>query len=369
MSIVIVSSAGQCGVHECAQILKRGLEKIGQPVRFIGVQKHDSRDLLRQMRQVTAQDDLVIFEYEPGIFWPFGLVQAMFQARVLRGKKVILSVHEFAPFKFAEFLILQDQLQAAAMFDGGREWLRALGLTARVARLCAQMRLAWLALLRLPNVIIVHSPTALEHLRVSLTPAQLARVVNLPLPVEPMRRDRNEARRALGFPLEPFAFIAPGFIFRRKRIIEIIEQLPAGAELWVVGIATGPEADYLTEIQSFLAHSPKSGQVRLIVDYGVEPYIQAADAVVLFYREIFQSAVASQAVGAGKPCIFTDLPGFAPFKAAGLTVRTKAELGQAMLDIQDAVCYNQLVKAAHALREQISPEQIARRYLEAAYGS
>jgi hypothetical protein len=216
----------------------------------------------------------------------------------------------------------------------------------------------------LPNVIIVHSETTMEHLRIGLHPSRFSKVFTVPLAVEPFLRDRDEARKALGLPLDPFVFIIPGFILRRKRIVEVIEQLPSDTELWVVGITSEREADYLEEIQAHVENSPKASQVRIIREYEIGPYIQAADAVVLFYREIFQSAVASQAVGAGKPCIFSDLPGFNPFKSAGITVRSPLELRQAMVKIQEPSYYDQLVGATCLLREQLSPEQIARLYLE-----
>jgi glycosyltransferase involved in cell wall biosynthesis len=364
MNIVLVSSAGQCGIYECAQIMLRGFQNAGHQARFIGVQQHDNGDLRQKMRQLNPEDEVIILEYEPGVFWPYGAIQAMFVARYLRRKKIILSVHEFSLDKFAEYLMTQYLWEAEVKFSGVREVVRVLRLASLAARRYIRLRFALLMLTSLPHTIIVHSETTVEHLRIGLHPSRFSKVFTVPLAVEAFLKNRDEARQALGLPSEPFMFIIPGFIFRRKRIIEVIEQLPPDTELWVVGITSEREADYLEEIQAYVENSPKASQVHIIQEYEIKPYIQAADAVVLFYREIFQSAVASQAVGAGKPCIFSDLPGFNPFKSAGITVRSPLELRQAMVKIQEPSCYQQLVKATRLLRERLSPEQVAYRYLE-----
>lgn len=365
MNVVLVSSAGKCGIHECAQIMTRGFQEIGHQARFVGVQQHDSGDLRRQMQRLAPEDEVVIIEYEPGIFWPYGVIQAMFIARFLKRKKIILSVHEFSLDKFAEYLVTQYLWEADVKFKGIRELARMMRLAILVALRYVRLRLALLLLTALPNAIIVHSETTLDPLKLGLHPSKFRKVSTIPLAVEPTLGDRDEVRQALGLPLEPFAFIIPGFIFRRKRIIEVIEQLPPETELWVVGVTSKREADYLDEIRAYLEDSPKAGQVRIIQEYGLGLYIQAADVVVLYYREIFQSAVASQAAGAGKPCIFSDLSGFDPFKSAGLVVQSPFELRQAMVQIQEPACYRRLTEATHLLRERLSPKQTARQYLEA----
>src|SRR5207253_1757508 len=63
-------------------------------------------------------------------------------------------------------------------------------------------------------------------------------------------------------------------------------------------------------------------------------YVAASDAVVLFYEDVFQSAVVTQAVWAGLPCIFSEAEGFAPYHAAGPVVRSEDELAKAMREIQ-----------------------------------
>jgi hypothetical protein len=177
--------------------------------------------------------------------------------------------------------------------------------------------------------------------------------------------DSGALREQLALPRDAFAFVIPGFLFRRKRIIEVIKQLPPGTELWIVGTASRYDLGYLEEIEAYLAQSEKQERVRLIQDYErMEEYLIAADAAVLFYADAYQSGIASLAVGAGKPCIFSDLPAFTDLRKAGLTARTATELREAMAEIQEPDCYQQLVAATQALREDFSPEQTALRYLE-----
>ena len=365
MNIVLVSSAGQCGIHECAQIMLHGFRERGHSARFIGIQRQSNADLRQQMRRLDGQDEVVIFEYEPGIFWPYGLIREMFRVRFLLGKKLILSIHEFSPDKFAEYRVSQALWSTKARFGGMRELVRALGLTSLVAIRYIRLRIALLLLAWLPNALIVHSEKTATNLEVGLPRSKFDKVLTAPLAVEPALGDRNEAREALGLPLDPFVFIIPGFIFRRKRIIEVIDQLPSGPELWIVGVVPDWEKEYVIEVQAHLKQSPKANQVRIIQEYGIEPYIQASDVVVLYYQEIFQSAVASQAAGAGKPCIFSDLAGFAPFESAGIIVRSPLELRQAMIEIQNPSCYRSLAEATRSLREELSPARITDQYLEA----
>jgi hypothetical protein len=92
-------------------------------------------------------------------------------------------------------------------------------------------------------------------------------------------------------------------------------------------------------------------------------YVAASDAVVLFYDDVFQSAVATQAVWAGLPCIFSEAEGFAPYHAAGPVVRSIDELARAMRDIQQPATYATYSRGVQILRRLLSPERNAERYL------
>ena len=80
MNVVLVASVGRCGIQEYSQILLEGFRQAGHRARYIGVRNKDNRDLHRQLRQLTADAEVVIFEYEPGIFDLRGLVAQMAEA-------------------------------------------------------------------------------------------------------------------------------------------------------------------------------------------------------------------------------------------------------------------------------------------------
>jgi len=63
-------------------------------------------------------------EYEPGIFWPSGIIYAMFWARFVRRKKVILSIHEFARSKFRGRLDYRGSFGRGVRFETLLEVLR-----------------------------------------------------------------------------------------------------------------------------------------------------------------------------------------------------------------------------------------------------
>jgi hypothetical protein len=88
--------------------------------------------------------------------------------------------------------------------------------------------------------------------------------------------------------------------------------------------------------------------------------------VVLFYQRTFQSGIASHALWAGLPCIFTDDPAFAMYDGAGIPVADEAALRQAMTLIQRPEVAERLRARARELRDELSPRAMAERYLEAA---
>lgn len=362
MNVVLIGSAGRCGIHEYSRILLEGFRELGHRARYIAVKEHDNRDLAERVRAVQDDDDLVIFEYEPGIFWLGGLIRAMAWLRFRRGRQLLLSVHEIAVEKYPEFGRIQQQLARPLSDDGALELARLCTAAVSVALRFLVLRGALLVMGWLPHRVLVHSPKAAERIRLAV--ANDDRVHYVPLAVKQLRGDRGELRQELGLPRDVFAFIIPGFLFRRKRIVEVIKQLPIGAELWIVGTASEYDPGYLEEIEAYLAHSNPDEQVRLIRDYGrMEKYLLAADAAVLYYADAFQSGIASLAVGAGKPCIFSDLPAFVDLRGASLTAQTPVELHQAMVDIQRDDVYARLVEGARGLRQRLAPDRIARAYL------
>jgi glycosyltransferase involved in cell wall biosynthesis len=367
VNIVLVSSSGRCGIHDYAQVLRDGFAELGHRARYVGVENKRNLDLLGKLREIRRDDEMVIFEYDAGIFRLWGLVVAMAWLRLARYKQVYLSVHEIAPDKFPAVRQVGWHLSRPVAARVWWEMVLILAATLDVVARFPTLRVGLLLLGLLPHCVLVHSPKAADNVRLVLSAADKVRYV--PLAVKRLSGEREALRQALGLPQDRFAFIAPGFLFRRKRIMDVIAQLPPDVELWIVGTESRHESGYLHEIEAYLAESPHRGQVRLIQDYErMEQYLLAADAVVLYYADGYQSGVASLAVGAGKPCIFSDLPAFSDLRDAGLVARTTDELRRAMREIQHAAQYQRLEQKALERRAALSPQRIAAAYLATAEG-
>jgi glycosyltransferase involved in cell wall biosynthesis len=363
LNVVLVSSAGVCGIYEYSQILLDGFVAAGHRGRYLGVRNWDNADLHRQLRSIAPEDDVVMFEYEPGIFHLWALVRAMAYVRLVRRKKVILSVHEIEPAKFSHLHNIQGRLNQPARFGLLGELVRVPFATLDVALHYYVMRLGWTWLGWLPNLIVAHSPRGQAN--VGLITANRAKVTSIPLAIKAQDGNSTALRTELGLPQDRFLFICPGFLFRRKRLVETIEQLPDGADLLIVGLPSEFDPGYLEEIQAALKKWPKK-RVRLIHDYErMEQYLLASDVVVMYYEDVYQSAVAPLALGAGKPCIWSDLPAFADFEGAGLFVQTPADLHQAMIEIQRPEVLLPLQAGAVRLRETFSPARLAQAHLDA----
>lgn len=363
MNVVVVSSAGVCGIYEYSQILLSGFAAIGQQARYIGVHNWDDADLHQQMRSLAPDDKVVMFEYEPGIFHLGALVRAMIYVRFVRRKQVVLSVHEIEPDKFSHFHDIQRRLQQPARFGLLGELVRLPWATLDVAAHYYVMRMGWTAIGWLPQLIVAHSQRGQES--IGIITSDRCKVVNIPLAVKGQAGDKQALRAELNLPPDRFLFISPGFLFRRKRIVETIQQLPDNAELLIVGLPSEFDPGYLEEIHAALQRFPGK-KVRLIHDYDrMEQYLLASDAVVMYYENVYQSAVAPLAVGAGKPCLWSDLPAFAEFKGAGLFVKSPAELHQAMIDIQEPARYAELQAGTARLRAELSPARTAQAHLDA----
>jgi hypothetical protein len=92
-------------------------------------------------------------------------------------------------------------------------------------------------------------------------------------------------------------------------------------------------------------------------------YVAASDVVVLFYEDVFQSAVAAQAIWAGLPCIFSEARGFDVYQGAGLVARDSGELAEHMREIQKPEAYARLRARVKYLQRMLAPERNADRYL------
>jgi len=361
MNIVLVGSTGRCGIYEYSQILLEGFRQSGHQARYIGVRNKDNRDLRRQLKQIARDDKVVIFEYEPGIFDLRGLVVQMARLRLM-GKRVLLSVHEIGPAKYGEYHYILKRLSQPARFRGPLELIRLMWATVGVAYRYLTLRVFLILSGWVPHRIIVHSPRAEADVSIALADRRKLRYV--PHVVKQLEGDQGMLREELGLARDVFAFVIPGFLFRRKRIVEVIEQLPDDVELWIVGTPSKYDPGYLEEIEVYLEHSDKRERVRLSQDYDrMEQYLLAADAAVLFYADGYQSGIACLAVGAVKPYIFSDLPAFSDLREAGLVVQTPEELHRAMVAIQDPALYRNARERTLELRAQLAPPRIAAQYL------
>lgn len=362
MNVVLVSSAGVCGIYEYSQTLLGGFAEIGAGARYLGVRNWDNADLRQQLSSLTSADDVVVFEYEAGIFHLWALVYGLAYVRFIRRKQVVLSVHEIEPGKFSHYHDIQWRLSQGTRFGLLGELVRVPLATIDMALHYYVLRLGWTFMGWLPKLIIAHSRRGEEN--AGLLTADRRKVVSIPLAIKTQSGDRLALRAALGLPADRFLFICPGFLFRRKRIVETIQQLPDNVELLIVGLPSEYDPGYLEEIQAAIQQQSDKA-VRLIQDYDrMEQYLMASDAVVMFYQNVYQSAVATLAIGAGKPCIWSDLPAFADFKAAGLFVKTLGELRQAMIDIQQPEVYARLQAGTYQLRDKLSPARIAKAHLD-----
>lgn len=361
MKVVIISSDGNCGIYEYSQILLEGFRLNGYEVRYLGVQKQDDRSLAQAIRQVRPDEKIVIFEYEAGIFRLPALVRAMLKLRLVKRKGIVLSIHELELSKFPEYQSLMARLGYRVRQSLPVEMLRLLKMVAGIGGLYARLRLLLLLFGAIPNVLVVHSRKAEANM--GLVWRKSSKIKYVPHVVKQLSGDKMELRCELQLPREQFTFVVPGFLFRRKRIVEVVNSLPAEMLLLVVGTESAWDPGYLKEIQE-AASRRRDGEVRIIQDYeNMEKYLLASDVVVLFYSDVYQSGIACLALGASKPCIFSELEAFEPYRGAGIFVRDGNELGPAMVAIQDKKAYDRFLARAQELREEFKPQRVAAQYL------
>ncbi|MDE3193173.1 MAG: hypothetical protein KGN00_05745 [Chloroflexota bacterium] len=374
MHVTIVSSKERCGIQTYSAALASALRELGHTVDLVGIGWWDSRALLRETARIPASSRVVIVEHEFALYRNAALAFAIARMR-LAGKRVILSMHELDPDKFWNY----HKVVAALHFRLGGSPLgdlaRILAAVAEAAQRMLRYRLTLWLLGAFPERIVFHSPRSLGN--AGLVTGDPRKVVMIPHFVEPLpgvagpsgddaadARAWGELRAQLGLPRDRFVFVSPGFLFRRKQLIEVIQATPRDALLVIAGTESPHDAGYLEEIRAYVDEHGLEN-VRIDTDYDAMPrHLMAADAVVLFYREGFQSGIASHAIWAEKPCIFSDDPSFDVYEGAGLRAKDTSKLRGAMIGIQRPEVAEPLRRRARELKQDLSPTAMAARYLE-----
>jgi glycosyltransferase involved in cell wall biosynthesis len=371
--ITIFSSRERCGIQTYAATLADALRSLGHRVELVGIGWWDSGQLLREAGRVRS--DVVIVEHEFALYRNLALAVAMARLR-LAGKRVLLSMHELEPDKFWNYhkvvAALHFRMRGSVLGD----LVRLLWATAEAAQRMLRYRLSLWMIGAFADRIVFHSPRATTN--AGLVTGDPRKVVEIPHFVEPLPGvsdpsvvpadaavRKGALRERLGLPHERFVFVAPGFIVRRKRLLEVIRATPADALLVIAGTESQHDEGYLAEIRRYVDEHRVTNVV-IDTDYDRMPaHVMAADAVVLFYRDAFQSGIASNAVWAEKPMIVPADPAFDMYGGAALRASTEEELHSAMQEIQRPDVTERLRSEARRLKRELSPEAMAQRYVEA----
>jgi glycosyltransferase involved in cell wall biosynthesis len=174
---------------------------------------------------------------------------------------------------------------------------------------------------------------------------------------------KRALRERLGLPRDRFLFISPGFFFARKRLLEVIKALPPDASLVLSGTRPSWDPKYYDDVMAWLEREHPANVI-VNTDYDRTPeLLLASDAAVLYYRDVFQSAIAAEAMWAGIPCIFSDVEGFRIYRGAGLVASDDADLAAAMREIQRPETQDRLRRRIQIARRLFAPERLSLRYL------
>src|SRR5436309_2289096 len=364
--LVVLSSDQRCGIHHYSLAVTDGLRERGHQVTFVGVKHLDTADLYRKLKFISSKSDTVLIEHEAGIFRDVPFVRALLDLWRKR-LPVILSMHELEPEKFHHYRRLSAALHYNPRYRMPLEILRMPWVALRMANWFLRYRLVLMFMGAIPRKLVVHSTRSERWLQL-LTPDQDKRE-RFPLLIMPLENtvlprnaeEKRKLRAKFGLPTDKFIFVSPGFFFARKRYGEVIEALPDDTVLVLSGTKSDWEPRYFDEIIALAKTKPN---VVINTEYNtMGEYVAASDAVVLFYDDVFQSAVVTQAVWAGLPCIFSEADGFAPYHAAGPIVRSADELAKAMRAIRKPETYAKYTRGVRILRRLLSPERNAERYL------
>ena len=366
---VVVSSAERTGIHHYADAVCDGLRANGHEAIYLGVNHADDVDLAYKFGLIRPDTAAVVVEHESGIFpheWPF--IRALASLR-RRGIPVVLSLHELEPGKFASFRAVGDVIHYRMRFRPPLEVIRTFYGVLNLIWRFTRYRVLTVLLGAVASRIVTHSRRSREW--VELLSADRRKTDDFPLVLTPLENadlptteeEKRALRERLGLPVDRFIFVSPGFFFRRKRYLEVISVLPDDAYLVLSGTESEWDPRYLDEVRAFLA---ERGVTNVKIDTRYEAMgdnVAASDAIVLFYQDVFQSAIATQAIWAEIPAIYSDVSGFALYAGAGLVARDPAQLREAMEEIGRAATRERLQRQIRILRRMLAPERQAPRYV------
>jgi glycosyltransferase involved in cell wall biosynthesis len=324
----------------------------------------DNADLAKKIEHVAADTDVVIAEHEAGIFSDVPFVRALL--RFWRRRiPVVLSLHELEPEKFHHYRMLSNALHYRPRYAGVLEVVRAPWVALRIANWFLRYRAVLALFGSIPRKLVVHSHRSNHWFDLLSNDGRKKEhfpLVTMPLDGAEAPRgaaERRALRERLGLDPDRFVFVSPGFFFRRKRLIDVISAAPEDSLVVLSGTRHANEPEYFDEVAEYARGRPN---VVINTDYEtMGQHVAAADAVVLYYEDVFQSAVAAQAIWAGLPCLFSDLPGFRIYDGAGLFARDAEELRERMREIQRPEVYATLRRGIAFYQRMLAPERQAPR--------
>lgn len=363
--ITVVSSDERDGMRPYALAVCEGLRANGHDVTFAGVRHADTAGLNRAAKHI-AKGDIVVIEHEAGLFRDVPLVRTLLDLR-RRGHRVVLSLHELEPDKFHHYRQLVSALHYRPRRGFVVEVARLFWVTLRVINWFIRFRAVVGLMGSLASRLVAHSPRSERWL--DLLSTQREKRDHMPLLLRPLedaavpstQEEKRALRKKLGLPPDRFVFVSPGFFFPRKRLIEVLNALPDDAALVLSGTRSSGHHEYYDLV---MAAAKDKRNVFINTGFeGMGQLMAVSDAVVLYYEDVFQSGIATQAIHAGLPCIFSGEEGFRIHGGAGLVARNDVELRSRMEEIQRPEIYDRLRRGASILRHMLAAERLAPRYL------
>lgn len=131
-----------------------------------------------------------------------------------------------------------------------------------------------------------------------------------------------EARAALGLEASAFTLTVLGFIHRQKghdRVVRALPHLPETTRALFVGAPSDPNGRFADELRAEARALGVADRVRItgyVDEATLNQYLAATDVAVCPFREAAASGSLSTWIAAGRPLVVSDLPLFAPYRAA-----------------------------------------------------